>query len=291
MGTRLWISRLTNAVVAATALFLLGSVLPPRVDAAAVPVLYHGSRTRPYVALTIDDGYNAPNCRAIADILKARNVPATYFPYSREVTNAPWTWRHISSEGFPIANHSVSHPDMTTLSYSEQLWQIKTAKARVEAVIGRKMASLFRPPYGAYNYKTRLAAGAASMKYLVLWDTTFADTASMTDAAHFNHAMRGTNGSIILCHCGPASTVRIMAKVIAAYRARGLRFVTVQQLLGLVPVPATGELLQAPDAGAGLAAVAAFPSGVTRITTAVLVERIAATKLWSIRSKRCLSGS
>ena len=86
---------------------------------------------------------------------------------------------------------------MTTLSISEQLWQIKTAKARVEAVIGRKMASLFRPPYGAYNDKIG-RRGRASIKYLVLWDTTFADTASMSDAAHFNHATWGTNGSIIL---------------------------------------------------------------------------------------------
>jgi peptidoglycan/xylan/chitin deacetylase (PgdA/CDA1 family) len=217
-------------------LFLLTATLPPPAQAAAVPVVSHGPRTKPYIALTIDDGYNATNCKALADILKARNVPATYFPYSRAVTGSPAAWRHISSEGFPIANHTVSHPTMTRLSYSSQVWQIRTAKARIEAVIGRGTARLFRPPGGAWNYNTRLAAGAAGMKYIVMWDTSFADTANITDAAHFNHAMRGTNGSIILCHCGPASTVRIMAKVIAAYKARGMKFVTVQQMFGLQPM-------------------------------------------------------
>jgi peptidoglycan/xylan/chitin deacetylase (PgdA/CDA1 family) len=246
MRTRDWASRLSRPVAAAVGLLLVAAILPSPIDAAAVPVKYHGSRTKPYIALTIDDGYATANCKALADILKVRNVPATYFPYSRVVTNNPTAWRHISAEGFPIADHTVSHPDLTTLSYSGQLWQIKTAKSRIQNVIGKAIAPLLRPPYGAWNYNTRVAAGAAGLKYLVLWDTSFADTTTMSDTRHFNHAMRGTNGSIILCHCGPASTVRIMPKVIAAYRARGLKFVTVEQLLGLKPIGATLTSLPGP---------------------------------------------
>ena len=187
-------------------------------------------------------------------------------------------------EGFPIANHSVSHPDMTTLSYPEQLWQIKTAKARVEAVIGRKMASLFRPPYGAYNDKTRSPRvprrSSTSCSGIRRLPTRPRCPMRRTSTMR---TMQGTNGSIILCHCGPASTCSHHGQGDRRLSGARSRFVTVQQLLGLVPVPATGELLQAPGAGAGLAA-AAFPSGMTRITTAVLVQRIAATRLWSIRS-------
>lgn len=229
-------SGLSRSLGVAIGLFLLAAMIPPPAEASAVPVIYHGSRLRPYIALTIDDGYNAYNCRAIADILKARNVPATFFPYSRAVTNAPWSWRHISSEGFAIADHSVSHPWMTRLSYAGQLWQIRTAKSQIQTVIGTSIAPLFRPPYGSWNYNTRLAAGAAGIRYIVLWDTSFADTATMSDASHYYHATRGINGSIILAHCGPASTVRIMARVVAFYKARGYRFVTVAQLLGLQPI-------------------------------------------------------
>lgn len=264
MRTRVWASRLGPSVAVALGMFMVTATLPPPTQAAAVPVVSHGSRTKPYIALTIDDGWSAANCKALGDILKARNVPATYFPYSNAVTGAPTSWRHISNEGFPIANHTVSHPTMTRLSYSSQLWQIKTAKARIEAVIGRSSAPLFRPPGGAYNWNTRLAAGAAGMKYLVMWDTSFADTTTMSDGAHFNHAMRGTKGSIILCHCGPASTVRIMAKVIAAYRARGLQFVTVQQLLGLKPIPtATATPTPSPSAS-GSASIATADVGLDR---------------------------
>ena len=181
-------------------------------------------RHRPEIALTIDDGYNSANCRRIANILRAKNVPATYFPYARVFSGAPATWRYISSRGFRVGNHTVSHPFMTRLSYSSQLQQITRAQRILPERHRTDHASgCSALPYGSYNLDTRRAAGAAGIRYLVLWDTTFADTATMSDAAHFRHAMRGTKGSIILLHCGPASSVRILPRVIAAYRARGLR--------------------------------------------------------------------
>ena len=70
--------RLSLVAVATLTVFLLGTLIPPFAEAAVASVVYHGSRYRPYVALTIDDGYNSANCRRIADILRAKNVPATY---------------------------------------------------------------------------------------------------------------------------------------------------------------------------------------------------------------------
>ena len=106
-------------------------------------------RHRPEIALTIDDGYNSANCRRIANILRAKNVPATYFPYARVSSGAPATWRYISSHGFRIGNHTVSHPFMTRLSYSSQLQQITRAQRIYRNVTGQTMLRLFRPPYGS----------------------------------------------------------------------------------------------------------------------------------------------
>lgn len=218
------------------AILLLSTIVLPA--AAADPkVVYHGSRQRPWIALTIDDGWSSTNCRRIADILLARQVPATFFPYARVIRDNPATWRYISAKGFRIANHTVSHPFMTRLSYSGQLDQIKRAARILRNKTGRSMLPLFRPPYGSYNSTTRRAAKVAGIKDVVMWDTTFADTVTMSDAAHLRQALRGTRGSIILLHCGPASTVRILPRVIAAYRARGFKFVTVEQMLGLEPNP------------------------------------------------------
>lgn len=46
-------------------------------------------------------------------------------------------------------------------------------------------------------------------------------------------AERGTNGSVVLLHCGPNATPYLLPDLIAFYRRRGFRFVTVPKLLGL----------------------------------------------------------
>jgi hypothetical protein len=52
-------------------------------------------------------------------------------------------------------------------------------------------------------------------------------------------AEHGTNGSVILMHCGPSSTPTFLGSVIDYYRSRGFGFVTVPQLLsGKVPATA-----------------------------------------------------
>lgn len=228
--------RPVSALVAVLLLVGLEVALAPPADAAS-SVRYNGSRARPYIALTIDDGYNPSNCRVIADILRARGVPATFFPYGNAVSSSTWTWRHIAAEGFAIGNHTVTHRYMTRLPWGTQRWEIIRDHQIVESATGRQMSRYFRPPYGAYNSTTLNIAGAYGFPYTVLWDTSFADTASGTDYQHYRSATRGTNGSIILAHCGPAVTVRIMASVVAYYKSRGFQFVTLDKLFGLSPMP------------------------------------------------------
>jgi peptidoglycan/xylan/chitin deacetylase (PgdA/CDA1 family) len=141
--------------------------------------------------------------------------------------------------GFPFANHSVSHPYMTRLSYAAQLYQISAARATVERIIGKPMVRVFRPPYGSYNATTLQAAYAAGFPRILLWDTSFADSSRRPGgglwplSAYLAAATKGTAGSIILGHCGSPVDYQILAAVIASYRARGFTFVTVPQMLGL----------------------------------------------------------
>jgi peptidoglycan/xylan/chitin deacetylase (PgdA/CDA1 family) len=244
MTTRGALSRVVTAILASTIVLIGGdAAVPAPANAASSIAISHGSRTRPYVALTIDDGYNSTNCKAMADILRSTGTPATFFPYGNAVSAAPAAWQHISGEGFAIANHTTTHRDMTTLAWDTKLWELDRDRQIVESVTGRAMARFFRPPYGSYNAATLSAAGAAGFPYTILWDTTFADTSTMSDAEHLRHATAGTNGSIILAHCGPATSVRILPDVIRSYRARGLTFVTLRQLLGLAPVETTPPVM------------------------------------------------
>jgi peptidoglycan/xylan/chitin deacetylase (PgdA/CDA1 family) len=202
-------------------------------------VVTHGGRAAKVVALTFDDGYNPTVCGALVDALVAARVPATFFPNSINVVRAPALWRRVAALGFPIGNHSATHPHMPRLTYVGQWNEIWSDRVALERVIGGPSLSVFRPPYGAYSRGTLLAAYANGYPTILNWDTSFADSSRRRDgrpwpvSSYIRAASRGTNGSVILGHCGSPIDVAALASVIAGYRARGFTFVTVPELLDL----------------------------------------------------------
>ena len=104
----------------------------------------------------------------------------------------------------------------------------------VEATTGRPMLAAFRPPYGYRTPTTDRRAAAAGFPAIVLWDVSGADTAHRpTVASVVRHASAGRPGSIVLLHAGPRVTPRALPRIIARYRARGFRFVSLEELLGI----------------------------------------------------------
>lgn len=207
---------------------------------ATVRLIYHGGRSQPVVALTFDDGYSVTNCQQILDILERRHVAATFFPYARAVQGAPSFWRKVAGDGFPIGNHTTTHPDMTTLSLADATSQITRARSIIQGATGRPMIPVFRPPYGAWNGTVVQAARAAGYPTMLLWDVDSMDwSRSLSPSRVLRNALAGRSGSVVLMHCGPAVTPTILEQVIDGYASRGFGFVTVPQLLsGKVPASA-----------------------------------------------------
>jgi peptidoglycan/xylan/chitin deacetylase (PgdA/CDA1 family) len=202
-------------------------------------VVTHGSRTAKVVALTFDDGYNPAVCGALVDALVAARTPATFFPNSINVVHAPVLWRRVSALGFPIGNHSATHPFMPRMTYLGQWDQLWSDRVALEDVIGGPSLSVFRPPYGSYSLGTLVAAHATGYPIVLNWDTSFADSSRRPDgrpwptSSYVRAASRGTNGSVILGHCGSPIELAALPGVIAGYQARGFTFVTVPELLHL----------------------------------------------------------
>jgi peptidoglycan/xylan/chitin deacetylase (PgdA/CDA1 family) len=216
-----------------------GRPAPTSTDRQRAVVVTHGPRTAKVVALTFDDGYNPAVCGALVDALMAARTPATFFPNSVNVVGAPALWRRVAALGFPIGNHSATHPFMPRLTYLGQRQEIWSDRLAVESVIGGSSLSVFRPPYGAFSPGTLIAAYATGYPIVLNWDTSFADSSRRPDgrpwptSSYVRAASRGTNGSVILGHCGSPIDLTALDAVISGYRARGFTFVTVPELLGL----------------------------------------------------------
>jgi peptidoglycan/xylan/chitin deacetylase (PgdA/CDA1 family) len=225
--------------------------VPSRIPAAQPPVLvppvvkpidfgpmarlvYRVRTTQKVIALTFDDGWSPPAGRLILDTLLREHVAATFFVNSMYVRWDPELWRRIAAAGFPIGNHTYDHRDLTSVSSAEIAKDIAKDAAAFRELTGFEMAPLFRPPYGARSPRVDAAILQAGYPTEILWDVVAGDTSPrLSDRALIANASAGRAGSIVLMHVGPASTPRILAAVIARYRARGFRFVTIPQLLAI----------------------------------------------------------
>lgn len=212
---------------------LLG-VAASAVRGATLAPIFHGPRDERVLALTIDDGWSPVRTSAIFDVLERLGVAATFFPYAHAAERDRGLWRAIADAGYPIGNHSRTHPDMTRLAPAAREAEIVEARAAIETMIGQPMLRVFRPPYGAYDPALLALAAKTGFPTVLLWDTSDADTARhATRDQLIAAALRGQAGSVVLAHGGPALTPLILPVVIARYRDLGFRFVSVPDLLGL----------------------------------------------------------
>jgi peptidoglycan/xylan/chitin deacetylase (PgdA/CDA1 family) len=223
-----------RAITALLGLMLLLASASSVLAAGPAVEVSNGPRTVKEIALTFDDGSSPDNCRRILAELVTAGVPATFFPIARAMQLDPAFWRLVAQVGDPIGDHTLTHPQMPTLGYAEQVHQMQASRTIIERIIGRPMLNVFRPPYGAWDATTLRAAAATGFPTVLNWDTSDRDTSPQGTLAHMLAAAdHGTNGSVILMHCGPNATPYLVPSIIDHYRALGYRFVTVPKLLGI----------------------------------------------------------
>ncbi len=193
------------------------------------------------VALTFDDGPNEPYTGRVLDILRREGVHATFFLIGTNVRRYPATVERTVREGHAVGNHSDSHPLRFALKSTPQIEQeIDSAEASIHAA-GGVYPSLFRPPQGLRSPWLLSVVGADSL-VAVTWDDAPTDWDPWPAAVLVRRTLAQAHpGAIILLHDGmnltrhadQSETVKALPTIIDSLRARGYRFLTVPQLLGV----------------------------------------------------------
>lgn len=110
--------------------------------------------------LTFDDGPSEENTRKVLEILRERNIKATFFLVGENVRNHPEVARQIVAEGHTIGIHCDNHDyDVLYKSVDSYVADFEKARQTVYEVTGVE-TNLFRFPGGsinAYNKKTSKA--------------------------------------------------------------------------------------------------------------------------------------
>lgn len=189
-----------------------------------------------YVALTFDDGPTPGHTARLLDGLKERGVRATFFLAGYRLEGNEALVRRIRAEGHQIGNHSYAHAQLTALPQREALEDLARCDLALCTLLGEGDYWV-RPPYGAIAGDTCSALDVP----VICWSVDPEDWATADADKIAAHIVRNAaHGDIILLHDCYAGTVDAALQAVDALQARGLRFVTVKELLQLCGQEAQG---------------------------------------------------
>lgn len=174
------------------------------------------------VAFTFDAAYDPEPLADILHALDAAGAPATFFLTGEFVADYPDSVAKIVRAGYPVGNHSYSHPDFTTLSPAKIRSQLERTARLITDAGAADPRPLFRFPYGARDDRTLTTVGDAGYAS-VYWTIDTLDwkperTPAQVEAAVLDHLQPG---AVILMHVGSRQTASVLPEIIRKVRAKG----------------------------------------------------------------------
>ncbi|MFD4372818.1 polysaccharide deacetylase family protein [Streptomyces sp. NPDC058486] len=137
-----------------------------RAPGGPVPVISDIPTDEKVVFLTIDDG--AEKDPEFVRMMDELDVPFTMFLTDSVISGNYGYFDPLVAQGHGVANHTLTHPNLRTLSQDAQRREICGQREKLRERYGTA-PRLFRPPFGNWNEATRAAAGECGVDAIVLW--------------------------------------------------------------------------------------------------------------------------
>ncbi len=199
-----------------------------------------------HIAITFDDGPHPQNTPRLLDMLRARNIKATFYVIGRSVDLYPQVVRRTVAEGHEVGNHTHTHRLMTKLGDAEVRTELSRCRDAVARAAGVQMRTM-RPPYGGLLQRQRVMVHDEFGYPTILWSVDPLDWKRPGASVIASRILSGTTaGGIVLAHDLHAQTVDAMPATLDGLLRRGFKFVTVSQLLAMKTDPATAQAAAEP---------------------------------------------
>lgn len=194
-------------------------------------LIVRGNISKKQIALTYDTGFEDSETSSILDVLKKHNVKCTFFTTGVWAKKFPELINRIVSEGHELGNHTLDHPDMTKISYSDMIRTVVSGEKAIEEVSGIK-TTLFRQPYGHFNKEVLKAVGEVGYRYSIYWTIDTIDWELPPVQTIVNRILgKLKNGAIVLMHIAGNNTAQATDRVIINLEARGYKIVTISEIM------------------------------------------------------------
>jgi peptidoglycan-N-acetylglucosamine deacetylase len=204
------------------------------------------------MAITFDDGPDEQWTPKILDILKRENAPAAFFLIGIQADTYSSLAERIYREGHTIGNHTFTHPDISNISHGYMKVELNLTELLFASRLGIRTV-LLRPPYSIdaepdTEDQVRPLELAQDLGYITVGDKIdpndwrdnprrSGDQIAADVIAHLPPCAANDVrcGNIILLHDGGgdrSQTVKALPKIIEGIRAKGLKIVPLNDLIG-----------------------------------------------------------
>lgn len=201
-----------------------------------IGTVYRGSNRIRQVALTFDDGPDETFTPQVLDILRDYGIKATFFLVAKRAEMHPELVERILAEGHEVASHSLRHKHAWLMDPISTWKDIRTSKLVLERLTGQRIV-YYRPPWGAFNFVTRIASSVLSLRP-VLWSNRAIDwlPGEYIDDIVERIVPHVLPGTIVLCHDAggapnaPLNMIGALPRVIEGLQKLGYKFATVREM-------------------------------------------------------------
>lgn len=232
---RIYVLSRRRLVLSFLLLLTIGGILTITQSSLTTPSLvrapgtyYMANTQEKVIALTFDDGPDPIDTPDVLNILKTKEVRATFFVLGQAARANPFLLKRIALEGHEIGNHSFSH------DYQQRrlVEEIKQTDQEVFASTGVH-TYYYRPP-GGFLSKSQLETVRKNGNVVALWSVDSKDWRNPGVKQIVDNVIKNVfPGAIILLHDGGyqrTQTVKALSPIIDALRERGYRFSTLSEL-------------------------------------------------------------
>ena len=172
---------------------------------------------------------------SILETLRAHDTRLTFFLTGGYLERYPDRVKQIDADGNEIAGHGYRHVDFRSLSGEEIVAQIDRWRETFSELTGKTGPQYWQPPYGYSNDRVRQAAAGRGYT-TIYWTIDVLDSVGQPKSKQFvlNRVLQATadlDGAIVLMHVDKDGTVAALPEMLDALGERGLRAVTVGELL------------------------------------------------------------
>ena len=186
-----------------------------------------GDRTQPVVYLTFDEGYEYRFTPRILDVLRDKQVQATFFITMDYAKRNPELVERMIREGHAVGNHSTTHPSMPDVTLEQAYRELCELHVYVQQEFDYTM-HLFRFPSGEASDRT-LALVQAMGYTSVFWSFAHRDWDPANQPQDYEAVLQSIhnytqNGTIYLLHAVSETNTELLPAIIDQIRGEGYRF-------------------------------------------------------------------